>query len=61
MTPQLSVIVPTRDRAATIAETLARLAREEEAGSTEVVVVDDGSRDSTQAVLERAAASLPLE
>jgi GT2 family glycosyltransferase len=61
VTPQLSVIVPTRDRAATIAETLARLAREETAASIEVVVVDDGSRDRTSAVLEQAAASLPLE
>jgi glycosyltransferase involved in cell wall biosynthesis len=61
VTPQLSVIVPTRDRAATVAETLARLARERAADSIEVVVVDDGSRDDTPAVLERAATSLPLE
>jgi mycofactocin glycosyltransferase len=61
VTPELSVIMPTRDRAATLAENLARLAREDAGGPVELVVVDDGSRDETASVLERAPDSLPHE
>jgi glycosyltransferase involved in cell wall biosynthesis len=57
VTPQLSVIVPTRDRAGILAENLGRLAREDVGAPVELVVVDDGSRDATPAVLEGFAAT----
>ncbi len=60
MNPELTVIIPTRDRAATLIENLGRLAREGLGESAEVVVVDDGSVDETPEALERAA-ELPLE
>lgn len=46
MQPLLSIIVPTLDEAATIADALARLAPLRERGA-EVVVADGGSRDAT--------------
>ena len=61
MTPELSVIVPTRDRAETVSETLKRLAAQDLDGWAEVIVVDDGSRDRTREALDRAAAQLPYE
>jgi len=59
--PALSVIIPTRDRATTIAETLTSLATQPEVELVEVIVVDDGSEDDTFAVLERAASTLPID
>ncbi len=52
--PDLSVIVPARDAAATLGRTLAGLARQREAGDFEVVVVDDGSRGDTSALARRS-------
>jgi glycosyltransferase involved in cell wall biosynthesis len=54
--PDVSVIVPARDSAATLPRTLAHLAAQDFAGAFEVVVVDDGSRDGTRAVAEAAGA-----
>lgn len=42
-TPKVSVVVPTRDRHASLVRTLAALERQEGAPSFEVIVVDDGS------------------
>ncbi|MGI4756428.1 MAG: glycosyltransferase family 2 protein [Janthinobacterium lividum] len=48
--PTISVVVPTYNRAALICETLDRILRQT-VPADEVIVVDDGSTDDTQAVL----------
>jgi glycosyltransferase involved in cell wall biosynthesis/peptidoglycan/xylan/chitin deacetylase (PgdA/CDA1 family) len=58
---ELSVVVPTYNRAAVLDDCLRALAAQEGAeGAFEVVVVDDGSTDGTAAVLERHRELLPL-
>ncbi|HXQ46880.1 MAG TPA: glycosyltransferase family 2 protein [Caulobacteraceae bacterium] len=54
----LSVVIRSRDEADRLRLTLASLTRQ--AALTEVVVVDDGSSDHTQAVLTEASRALPL-
>jgi glycosyltransferase involved in cell wall biosynthesis len=54
----LSVVIRTKDEADRLRLTLASLTRQ--TAAAEVVVVDDGSSDDTQAVLARAAGSLRL-
>ena len=56
----LSVIVPTFDRAPVLDRCLAALAGQAAAPSFEIVVVDDGSKDDTARVVERHRAQLPL-
>jgi GT2 family glycosyltransferase len=56
--PDVSVIIPTRDKASRLRLTLACLAEQRDAPPTEVVLVDDGSRDATAEVA--SAAELPL-
>ncbi len=57
-----SVILATRDRGELLAQTLAHLARQTVGDlSWEVIVVDNGSTDSTPAVLASAAGRLPLQ
>ena len=57
--PDVSVVVATRNRAAQLAELFDSLARQTLSRSRfEVVVVDDGSADSTAAVLAREEARL---
>jgi glycosyltransferase involved in cell wall biosynthesis len=51
--PVVSVVVPTRDRAGYLDVTLTSLADQDFAEPYEVIVVDDGSRDSTRAVIAR--------
>ncbi|MFM9059145.1 MAG: glycosyltransferase [Planctomycetaceae bacterium] len=58
--PELSVVIPTRDRAALLDESLASLAAQTATGRFEVVVVSDGSTDETSAVCDRWVARLPL-
>ena len=52
----ISIIVPTRDRAESLKETLQAIAETQSPGdlATEVLVVDNGSRDRTRPVVRRA-------
>jgi glycosyltransferase involved in cell wall biosynthesis len=54
--PVVSVVVPTRDRAGYLDVTLASLADQDFTEPYEVIVVDDGSRDSTGDVIRRHGA-----
>ena len=54
--PDVSVIVPARNAAATIGAMLAALARQDFDGTYEVIVVDDASDDATPAVAESTSA-----
>ena len=57
---EISVVIPTRNRAALLDESLASLAAQTASGRFEVVVVSDGSTDDTSAVCDRWAARMPL-
>ena len=59
--PDLSVVIPTRDRRAILRETLRRLERQAGDAALEVLVVDDGSADGTPGEVRSIAASSPLE
>jgi len=48
---ELSLIIPTRDRASILARCLDALSAQEVDGELQVIVVDDGSRDRTSVVL----------
>jgi glycosyltransferase involved in cell wall biosynthesis len=54
--PGLTVVIPSRDGALRLPETLASVARQEVSSEVEVVVVDDGSSDGTR----DAAVEVPL-
>ena len=59
--PDATILLATRDRAARLRATLDLLAAQDVTGLThEILVVDDGSRDATAAVLADAATRLPL-
>ena len=60
-TPDVSVLLATRDRADLLESTLDHLATQQVGGRTwEVIVADNGSFDRTAAVVRDAAARLPL-
>jgi glycosyltransferase involved in cell wall biosynthesis len=56
--PAVSVVVPTRNRAAYLEVALASIRSQDLDEPYEVIVVDDGSTDATAAVAARAGASL---
>lgn len=56
----VSVVIPTYNRAPVLARTLEALSRQEKAPRFEVLVVDDGSTDQTSQVVEDAAAQAPM-
>jgi glycosyltransferase involved in cell wall biosynthesis len=58
--PRVSVVVPARDAAATVGRTIAAVLAQEVEGGFELIVVDDGSRDETASVAERAAGPVTL-
>jgi GT2 family glycosyltransferase len=55
-----SVIIPTRNKARYLSLTLSSLARQTEARSSEVIVVDDGSDDNTREIVAANRADLAL-
>ncbi len=57
MTSAISVVVPARDAARTLGETLATI-QAQSLPPAEILVVDDGSRDDTALVAERAGAKV---
>lgn len=59
MRPELSVVIPVRDAAGTIEEQLDALLAQTWDRPWELVVADNGSRDGTQAVVERYVAADP--
>jgi glycosyltransferase involved in cell wall biosynthesis len=60
--PVVSVVIPTYNRASTLALCLAALARQTcDPESFEVIVVDDGSRDDTIELLQDQARNAPYE
>jgi glycosyltransferase involved in cell wall biosynthesis len=61
-TPDFSVILATRDRAESLRETLEALMRQETGGAFtyEILVVDNGSTDSTQGVIGEPQATSPV-
>jgi GT2 family glycosyltransferase len=64
--PPVSIVIPTRDRCADLRQTLESVIAQEYAENCcEIIVVDDGSKDDTPAVVERlvsaaAASGKPL-
>jgi hopene-associated glycosyltransferase HpnB len=56
--PAIAAIIPARDEADCIGETVASLLRQPYAGEFDVIVVDDQSRDGTAQAARDAAASL---
>lgn len=59
--PQLSVIVPTRERRQTVLATLRAIDRDAAGLPVEVVVADDGSQDGSAAAIRRLAGELEVE
>jgi glycosyltransferase involved in cell wall biosynthesis len=58
--PRVSVVVPARDAAATIGRTLAALAAQDLDEPYEVIVVDDGSSDETEAIARAACGAVTV-
>jgi len=56
--PAISAVIPARDEAACVGETVSSLLRQNYPGAFDVIVVDDQSRDATALVAREAAAAL---
>jgi GT2 family glycosyltransferase len=59
--PAVSIVVPTRDRVGSVGRLVDALTGQSAAPPFEVVVVDDGSRDSTVDDLARRSVSVPFQ
>ncbi len=59
--PRVVAVVPARNEAATIAQTLSSLVKQDYAGEFSVVVVDDHSEDATVRIARQAAGELDAE
>ena len=57
--PDISVVIPVKDEVSNIRPLLDEIASELESVNFEVVIVDDGSRDGTDAVLAEARTAYP--
>jgi GT2 family glycosyltransferase len=60
VTPTFSVVIPTFERPDTLVRVLEALGRQAAPPDFEVIVVDDGSRDSTPALLRALSPPFPL-
>jgi hopene-associated glycosyltransferase HpnB len=56
--PDIAVIIPARDEAACVGQTVSSLLRQDYPGGFRVILVDDQSRDATAQVAREAAAAL---
>jgi hopene-associated glycosyltransferase HpnB len=56
--PAISAVIPARDEAACVGETVSSLLRQNYPGTFDVILVDDQSRDATAQVARDAAAAL---
>ena len=56
--PQVTAVVPARDEAETVGQTIASLLRQDYRGPFHVILVDDQSRDGTARVAREAASAL---
>jgi hopene-associated glycosyltransferase HpnB len=56
--PAVSVVIPARDEAECIGETVASLLRQDYPGAFDVIVVDDQSRDGTAQIAQKAAGTI---
>lgn len=56
--PPVTAVVPARDEAETVGETIASLLRQDYGGPFNVILVDDQSRDATARVAREAAAAV---
>src|SRR5580658_9852777 len=56
--PLITAVIPARDEAECIGETVASLLRQDYPGAFDVIVVDDQSRDSTAQIAQKAAETI---
>jgi hopene-associated glycosyltransferase HpnB len=56
--PDIAAVIPARDEAACVGDTVASLLRQDYPGTFDVIVVDDQSRDGTAEVARQAAAAI---
>jgi len=57
----VSFVVPTRNRARSLEKTLRSILAQDAGASAEILVVDNGSTDGTEAVVRRVASESPVE
>src|SRR5437588_4330786 len=59
--PNVAIVIPARDEAECIGESIASLMRQDYPGDWSIVVIDDGSSDGTAAIAQRTAAALAAD